>query len=87
MTGVRFPPDRAAWLVVTRNDRWAWAGLIGGAILCLSFGFTLLSDAIRDRPFHWSYPLYFVLAFVWALRFLGNVMWLRRESPNTDTAD
>ena len=89
MTGIRFPPNRAGWLVVTRNDRSAWAGLIGSALMCSLFGFTLVFDVIRGRPFHWFYALYFVFTFLWTVRFLGNVMWLRWErlSPDTDTPD
>lgn len=73
--------------MVTRNDRWAWAGLIGSALACILFGFTVVFDAIRGRPFHWFFALYFVFTFFWTVRFLGNVMWLRRErlSPNTTT--
>ena len=63
MTGIRFPPDRAGWLVVTRNDRWAWAGLIGSALACILFGFTVIFDATRREPFHWFVALYFVFTF------------------------
>lgn len=79
MTGIRFPPDRAGWLVVTRSYRWAWTGLIGGALAVLLAAFSVVHDAIRDRPFHWFFAVYLLVALVWTVRFLGNVMWLRRE--------
>ena len=73
--------------MVTRNDRWAWAGLIGCALMCILFGSTLVLDAIRGRPVHWFEALYCGLALLWTVRFLGNVVWLRRERLFLDTGD
>ncbi len=76
---MRFPPDRAGWMVVTRDYRTALFGLVTAAALSLLTAAGLVLAAARHRPFEWYEALWLLIVVVWTVRMIGNVLWLRRE--------
>lgn len=79
---MRFSPDRAGWVVLTRNYRLALGLAVAGALFGLLMAVTLVLGVVRHHPFQWQQALWLLVAVLWTVRMVGNVLWLRR--PGND---
>lgn len=66
-------------MVVTRNYRLAVAGVVAGVLLFLGMTADLVIGAVRHQGFRWHEALWLLIAVLWTVRAVGNVLWLRRQ--------